>query len=316
MANKIDMKFYKKLIITFFLITFISCILGSLLKSPIDTLVERYSSFAELADYEDGMYNYGKIMRRIFMIAAIIVFLFSRKSLGLIHLAANGFKRRQSWKKEIAAGLIVGICSLLIYGAFTLFVGVQHIETDLPSNSRLIIKPFIYLFEACLIGLFEETLFRGFILQGLMKDLSVSISVISGSLFYAALHFFSFKVAVSPGFEPFVGFSTLIKFFIPAVFDLHLILPYIIGLFIVGVVLSLAYVHTRSLYLPIGLHAGLVLGVKLNRFFLDHNHNMSNWFFGDGRIVTGIFGWIFLAGVLVIIKMMINQYRFDADLKV
>ena len=308
------MEFYKKFAIIFLLILFISCILGSLLKVPIDMWVERSSGFADMADYRDGMYNYGKIMRRILMIVTISALVISRKSLGIVQLVTDGFRFRQGWRREIVIGFVVGASSLLIYGVFTFFLGVQRPENHPPTNSELIIKPFTYLLSACFIGLFEETLFRGIILKGFMKNLSITISVIFASLFYAILHFFSFKIMVYPGFQPFVGFTTVTRFFASHIYDISMIVPYIIGLFIVGAVLALSHIHTGKLYLPIGLHAGWVFGIKLNRFFLDHNHESSIWFFGDGNMVSGVFGWVFLAGVWMVIKMLIVKYRPGSNL--
>ena len=299
------MKFYKKLIVIFFAMLVISCILGSVLKTPIDTLVKENETIRELASYHDGVYNYGKILRRIFMIVIVCLLIFSRKSLGLGQLITSGLRLRPGWKNNLVTGLSIGVISLLIYGIFTFVLGVQLAENRPPSISALITKPIIYLFEACLIGLFEETLLRGIILRGLLKDLSRSVSIISASLFYALLHFFSFKVNITVGNHPFAGFTTLAGFFSPHLLDIQMILPFIIGLFLLGVVLSLAYLHTGSLYLSIGLHAGLVYGVKLNHLLLDHNHEMSTWFFGDGHIVSGVFGWIFLLGILMIIKICI-----------
>ena len=310
------MKFHYKLALIFFSTLLIGCLLGSLLKGPMDLLVVQSTTFAEMVDYENGMYNYGKIMRRIFMLIAVLLLIFSRKYVYLIPLIRSGLKLSHRWKKELMLGLAIGTVSLLIYGAFTYFAGVQNMENNPRSNREFIAKPLIYLFEACLIGLFEETLFRGFILRGILKDLSITLSVILGSLFYAILHFFSFKVLVNTGSQPLTGFSTLKQFFVPVISEFNLVLPYVIGLFIVGVILSWAYLHTKSLYLPIGLHAGWVFGVKLNSFFLDHNHEMSIWFFGDGHIVTGIFGWIFLIGVLFILKMIVVQNRSEVNVKI
>lgn len=296
------MQFYKKIILLFLSILLIGCIAGSLLKVPIDILIERNEHIAHLMDYKQGMYNYGKIMRRIFMLIAVIAMICFRRRLGLIQLSINGLRLKQGWLRQLQSGLIIGVGSIIIYSIFTYFLGVQHVESAHRSTGELILKPFIYLLEACFIGLFEETLFRGFILQGLLKDFSQLVAIVCGSSFYAILHLFSYKVNVSPGLQPFIGFTTLITFFGTALLDLNSTLPYLIGLFIVGLVLSLAYLQTNALYLPIGLHVGWILGLKLNRLFLDHNHEMSHWFFGDGNIITGLLGWLFLLLVLVIIK--------------
>ncbi len=301
------MKLYKKFIVAFFLILLISCALGSILKIPIDSFVEKSEGFADMVNYKNGMYNYGKIMRRIIMIVLFATVFLFRKKLDFIPLAVSGFKSSLNRHKDISMGLIIGAGSLLVYGIITLILGIQYFDADTPSLSRLFSKPLTYFLSACLIGIFEETLFRGFIFQGLLKDFSVSTAVIFSSLFYAILHFFSFKVSVYPGPDMFVGFSSMAGFFSHAFSDTFFVLQYIIGLFIVGAVLSISFYHTKSLYLPIGLHAGWVFGLKMNSFLLDHNHKMSEFFFGDGHIISGLYGWLFLLGVLAIIKMIIAR---------
>lgn len=296
------MKFYKKLIIFFILMLLISCILGSLLKTPVDMLVQKNGGFADLVDYEHGVYNYGKIMRRIFMLTAVVLLILFRKSLDLKNLTASGLKRVKGWRKEIYMGLIIGTGSILIYGIYTFYLGIQYAESDHRSTGELLTKPFTFLFAAFLTAFVEEILFRGLVFQGLMKDFSVFVSVALSSFFYAILHLFSFKVNVSVGQQPFAGFTTLISFFSTVVIDYQSVIPYIIGLFIVGTVLALAFRQTKLLYLPIGLHAGWVFGIKFNGILLDHNRETSSWFFGAGNMVSGICGWIFLLGVLFIVN--------------
>ncbi len=299
------MQYYKKLIITFSLILFVSCTLGSLLKQPIDMLVEKSDSFANMVDYREGVYNYSKVMRRIFIIVAIAVLVLFRKSLDIVNLSVSGWQFKKGWGKDVRTGILIGICSVFIYSLYTLFIGVQVPEDKTRSLGSLISKPVIYLLAACLTAAFEETLFRGVVFKGLKKDLSLAYSVIFSSLFYAFLHFFSFRVLVHPGSQPFVGFSTLLQFLIHGFSEFGPVLQFVIGLFFVGVILSVAYDKTKSLFLPIGLHAGWVCGIKLNNYCLDHNKEVHIWFFGDGNMVSSFCGWIFLLGVFLFIKKVL-----------
>jgi len=299
------MKYHRKLLITFILILFISCVLGSLLKKPVDFLVQKSDGFAHMVDYKDGVYNYGKVMRRIFMIVTISLLILSRKSLDLTGLIKNGLRFKQNWIKNLITGLIIGVGSLFIYSIFTYLIGVQFKESDTRSFSELMTKPLTYLFAACLTSLFEETLFRSFVFRGLRKELTLTYSVVFSSFFYAILHFFSFKVIVPIGALPFAGFSTFISFFACGFADFVPVLQFVTGLFIVGAILALVYEETQSLYLSIGLHAGWVFGIKINSFLLDRNKEMANWFFGNGPIVSGVCGWIFLVSVFLFIKMVL-----------
>ena len=141
---------------------------------------------------------------------------------------------------------------------------------------------------ACLIGVIEEILFRGFVLQSLLESMSLPVAVCVCSLVYSILHFFKADVFVSTGFQPFVGFVTIAQFFKPIFFEFFKNLPAIIGLFLVGVVLSYAFIKTKSLYLSIGLHTGMVFMMKADGMFLVRVREKLGWLFGDSKLVTGV----------------------------
>ena len=115
----------------------------------------------------------------------------------------------------------------------------------------IILKIVEYALIACLIGVMEEIFFRGFLLQSFMENMSVPMAVFVCSLIFSVLHFFRADVFVSTGFQPFVGFVTMAQFFKPLFFDLAKHLPEIIGLFLVGVVLSYAFIKTK---ITVSLH--------------------------------------------------------------
>ena len=128
------------------------------------------------------------------------------------------------------------------------------------------------------------------------------------SLIYSVLHFFRADVFVSTGFQPFVGFVTMAQFFKPLFFDLAKHLPAIIGLFLVGVVLSYAFIKTKSLYLSIGLHSGMVFMVKADTMFISRIREKQVLLFGgDSKLITGIIIWFFLICILMVIKRIYSD---------
>jgi hypothetical protein len=141
-----------------------------------------------------------------------------------------------------------------------------------------------------------------------MENMSVPVAVVVCSLIYSVLHFFRADVLVSTGFQPFVGFVTMAQFFKPLFFDLVKNLPAIIGLFLVGVVMSYALIRTKSLYLSIGLHSGMVFMSKTDSIFISRFREKLIWLFGgDSKLVTGIVIWIFLICILIVIKKIYNN---------
>jgi membrane protease YdiL (CAAX protease family) len=140
-----------------------------------------------------------------------------------------------------------------------------------------------------------------------MENMSLPVAVCACSLMYSLLHFFRADVHVATGFQAFVGFTTIIQFFKPLVFQFIRHLPSIVGLFLVGAVLSYAFIQTKSLYLSIGLHSGWVFMMKADGLFLVRIRGMREWFFGDSQLVTGILIWFFLLCIFVIIKRVYNN---------
>jgi membrane protease YdiL (CAAX protease family) len=156
------------------------------------------------------------------------------------------------------------------------------------------------LATALTVGLLEEVFFRGIFLKGLMDDLKPAGALVLANLFYAAVHF------VKPGqpytmdvFDPWIGFrhlaSTFAPFFEPAEFG-----PGLIGLFLIGLALSYAFIRTGSLYLSIGMHAGWIFSIKTVRVFGDYTREDLGRLFGstDPKIVSGIATWI---GILIVV---------------
>jgi len=309
------MKLHKKLIFLFLIIVFFSCILAPIKKVPLDFMLERTGFMADTVDFEDGVYDFGKVMRRILMLATLIVFLVFRKSLRFGALVSSAIKIRSGSFRQFRLGFLLAAIPLLVYYGLGLLTGawIIHIdfivhdvvETDLVVETILdIVK---YGLIGCLIGFMEEAFFRGYLLQSFQKNMSLPKAVCVCSLIYSILHFFRADVLVSTGFQPFVGFTTMAQFFKPIFFDFFKNLPAIIGLFLVGVVLSYAFIKTKSLYLSIGLHAGMVFMMKADALFLVRIREKQDWLFGDSDLVTGALVWSLLIFILFVIKRIYSR---------
>lgn len=270
---------------------------------------------ADTVDYENGVYDFGKVMRRILMLVTLIVFLVFRKSLRFGTLISSAIKIRPGFFRQFLTGfLLVGVTLLAYYGLGLLtgawiihidFIVNDRVETDLVVETILdIVK---YGFIACLIGVMEEIFFRGYLLQSFQENMSLPKAVCVCSLIYSMLHFFKADAFVSTGFQPFVGFVTMAQFFKPIFFEFFKNLPAIIGLFLVGVLLSYAFIKTKSLYLSIGLHAGMVFMMKTDALFLVRVRGEMGWLFGDSKLITGALVWFLLIFILFVIKKIYSR---------
>ncbi len=263
---------------------------------------------ADTVDFEDGMYDFGKVMRRILMVVALIVFIVFRKSLRFGTLISSALKIRPGFFRQFLLGLSMAVLLILIYYGIGLISGAWIIHMDYDSAGIIILKIVEYALIACLIGIMEEIFFRGYLLQTFQENMSLPKAVCVCSLIYSILHFFKADVIVSTGFQPFVGFTTMAQFFKPIFFEFLENLPAIIGLFLVGVVLSYAFIKTKSLYLSIGLHAGMVFMVKADTMFISRMRKEQVLMFGSGsKLITGVLVWFLLIFILFVIKRIYSR---------
>jgi len=304
------MKQYKKIFLLFFLILLVSSIIAPLVKSCFDALLPSNSFVVQLLHYEDGNYNFARVMRRIIMVVAILLIVFLRKPLMFNTFRSIGLGLKNNWWQQLQTGIFLSTGIFVFYIAFLYGKGILTFQVDEKSAVNLISELLTFALIAVVVGCIEEIIFRGFILQNILKDTKVISAVLISSIFYSLLHFFKAELLVSRGFQPFIGFVVVYHSFAHIVVEFTDIYPLIIGLFLVGIVLSYAYLQTKSLYLAIGLHAGWVFLIKSYRLFFDHVGPYTTWLFGDRKIITGLSGWLLLIVTLILIRYITRlQYH-------
>jgi membrane protease YdiL (CAAX protease family) len=184
------MKSYNKIIFLFLIILFFSCILAPVKKVPLDFMLEKTGFMADTVDYENGVYDFGKVMRRILMMVALMVFLIFRKSLRFGTLVSSSMKIRPGFFRQFLFGFLLAGLPLLIYYGLGLLTGAWIIHIDFMINNRvetdLVVETILdivkYGFIGCLIGFMEETFFRGYLLQSFQENMSLPKAVCVCSL--------------------------------------------------------------------------------------------------------------------------------------
>lgn len=141
-----------------------------------------------------------------------------RTSLRSLGLQARG------WLAKLATGWGLGtILQLLIFAALGIagWLTVERAEWQPVDFSVSIISWLIISFN-------EELAFRGYILQRLAQAWGLPAAVVVSSLIFAMVH------VLNPNVQPLA----------------------MVSLFVAGLLLACAYLVSRSLWLPIGLHIG------------------------------------------------------------
>lgn len=220
-----------------------------------------------------------KIMSRTVLIVTFLLFYYYRGFKGL------GFEFNRRWWVLLILGLALGLFSIGIISAMMLYTSIRFIVSDVLWIRHL----FAYLFTGLIVALVEECFFRGFILQALLKDTGMLASLFITNILYSVVHFLKPDVLGETGvLNLFSSIRAIPLFFAPLFIKLPEIWPSIIGLFLVGVVLSMAYIRVRTLAMSIGLHAGWVMGIKT----LSRGTDAATT--GGGDVITHPFTWSIL----------------------
>jgi membrane protease YdiL (CAAX protease family) len=159
-------------------------------------------------------------------------------------LRALGWARHRGWLRHLLVGSLLGALSLLLAALIATAFRGFHFSVAPSISSVAFVKTFfgsavIFIIAAAA----EEMLFRGYPLQTMMRALPFVAAIIPSSVFFAAVHLNNPNV--SRGFT-FIN-TTLAGFW-----------------------LAVAYLRTRSLWFPLGLHwawnwaMGALLGLPVS----------------------------------------------------
>lgn len=144
-------------------------------------------------------------------------------------LSSVGLRLGRRWMAEGGLGAVLGTAAILVIVGLIWAVGGVRLELD-PARTAGALAYGLYLFLC--VAMFEEILFRGFVFQRLIDGAGVWWAQLALGLLFASAHW------GNPGME---GPTQVV-----AMLDLAL------GAILFG----LAYLRTRSLALPVGLHLG------------------------------------------------------------
>ncbi len=217
--------------------------------------------------------------------------------LGLYHRKALGFGLpRPIFLHQMFVGWLYGIFILAALSATLIALGVRTPEAIGDDFLFDLAKTVISgLIGGVLIGLIEETFFRGAMYQAIRRNGSVYSAIIFTSLLYAAVHFID-PVRLTGNVDWLSGLHILRGSFGQlgewATFDSFL------ALVAVGTFLGMVRERTGNIAYCIGLHAGWVVIIKLTKQFTNNNHG-SEWAFLTGSY-DGITGYLAAAWLLLL----------------
>jgi membrane protease YdiL (CAAX protease family) len=226
-------------------------LLGALLAPPL------YSAAHWLAGHGSltllAKYDFETFFHRALLIAALVLLWPLIRSLELRHREDLDLTKNPHWRRDVVAGFLLSAVPLVCCGAILLatpFFSLRG-EINWPAVAKIAVA-------AVFVPLIEEAFFRGLVLGALLKTGRVALSIFITSTIYSIVHFLKAPEQISTDVTWTSGFNSIAHAF--GQFSN----PLLIGagfttLFLIGWILAEARLLTRSLWLPIGLHAGWIL---------------------------------------------------------
>ncbi len=195
----------------------------------------------------------------------------------------------RSLGRALVLGWLVGVLILLALVAMLILLGVRVPEARPDTLPAITGKAVQALVGGLMIGVLEETFFRGALYTAIRQREGLSAALIWSSLLYAVLHFM--RPAELPPGATLDGMGAF-WMFTHAFIDLFQWrnLDSIVSLFLVGVLLALVRERRGQIGWCIGLHAGWVFVIQVTRKLTDGNAASGLAFLvGD---YDGIIGWL------------------------
>jgi membrane protease YdiL (CAAX protease family) len=302
-----SIKAHHHLLIFLFLALGFTCLLAPWMALGADWAAARWPQML------DERVPFGRVFNRAFMVAGVILFFLMRRQIveggtikRLLALPARAALRNLL----VGFGLALGSMALLLAVMIAADVYTPFFRLPLETSLERLASA---LATGFLAGTLEEIFFRGILFVGVLRNTGRWQAYLFVNLFYSALHF------VKPGREYFLdrwdlfaGFRHLLTTFAPFI-DPPTLIPGLIGLFLIGAVLSYAVERTGNLHLSIGLHAGWIVAIRSVRIVGDFSRRELGWAFGatDPKIVSGVVTWLV---VLLVAVAIVRLTRLGAIL--
>ena len=200
-------------------------------------------------------FDFESYFHRALLVAAIALLWPLLRALRVRGWRDLGLEKNRRPLADLGVGLAIAAIPLLCCGAALIALQIYSLR-----GSFLWHKMPTVLFAASVVPILEELLFRGFILGVLLRSFSRWSALIFTSALFSMIHFLKAPDATTPNDAVTwtSGFVSIAHSFWQFS-DPTLLAAGFLTLFAIGCILADARLLTRSLWLPIGLHAGWIL---------------------------------------------------------
>jgi membrane protease YdiL (CAAX protease family) len=227
-------------------------VLGAIIAPPLFSLgqgVIHHGLMPGLAKYDFESY-----FHRALLIAALVLLWPLLRALHVRGWRDLALEKNPRAAGDFGIGLAIAAVPLLCCGAIIIGLHIYSVR-----NHFLWHKMPAVLVAASVVPILEELLFRGFILGVLLRSFSRLGALLFTSALFSIIHFLKAPEASTPNDSVnwSSGFDSIAHSF-GQFADPTLLAGGFLTLFAIGCILADARLRTRSLWLPIGLHAGWI----------------------------------------------------------
>lgn len=225
--------------------------------------------------HEHLAHPFYRYFSRILQVSALVLIVPLLLWLKVRSVREFGIEKNPHRWRDLAGGFLLALVPIALLGAGYLYFGVYKLKDEI-----LIAVLFKISLTAIVVAVIEEFLFRGVLLGLAAKAFGRWVAAIVVSAVFAAVHFLKPAKIVDPSVEWWTGFAQLPRLAGSAPAMPLLILGFL-ALFVAGLILAMAALRTRSLFLPIGLHAGWIAGQQglqwLAKFRVKPEDSLLPW---------------------------------------
>jgi uncharacterized protein len=283
-------------------------LLGALLAPLLYWLGQASSQVGALHFLKDT--DFQRYFSRSVLISAFLLLPLALRSIGLNRFRDLGLSRNPLWWRDVAAGFLLAVAVTVALGFTGIQCGIYTWKSHLPWN--LVVKVFL---PALTVSAIEEFLFRGAILGLTRQTISTVPAMVLVSGLFSIVHFL----------RPVDGQISIVHWYsglelIGKLFG-RFADPLLVGggfttIFVLGLLLADSVVKTRSLWLPIGLHAGTVFGKMSFNKLTKQLTEAPPWFgpeltVGLGSVLTLLFLWFLVW--LLFLRRALSPRTFSND---
>jgi membrane protease YdiL (CAAX protease family) len=231
-------------------------VLGALLAPPLFWLGRAVAGTGTLKFLADT--DFQKFFNRSMLIAAFALLWPMIRWLHIGGVGELGLQPDARWKQRLGAGFIIsGLCVAILAGCY-IAAEVYRWKKALPWGK---VPPL--LLSASVVALLEEALFRGGILGLFRRTMRPLGAIVATSAIFSAVHFLKPDDSVQIESVHWLSGFGLIPHVFHQFAEPLLVLGQFTTIFVLGLMLADVTVRTRSLWMAIGLHAGVVF-VKMS----------------------------------------------------